>query len=111
MDQKKDNRLKVLYEGGCSCKSRGKKVINLLVSGQTGAGKTTLIDCLINFLLGVKFYDRFRYKLVDERDLIKQRQAPEGKEQNEQEMAKAAQIHSLTSDVAIYHIPSDHIIN
>ena len=41
-----------------------------MVTGQTGAGKTTLIDSLANYLLGVEFYDQFRYKIVDEKGLV-----------------------------------------
>ena len=44
--------------------------MNLVVLGQTGSGKTTLVDSFINYLLGVDFYDKFRYKLVDERSLV-----------------------------------------
>ncbi len=32
----------------------------------TGTGKTTLIDSMINYLMGIEFYDKFRYKLIDE---------------------------------------------
>ena len=66
--------MKQLYSGDCSCKHPCGKVINLMVAGQTGAGKTTLIDSFTNFLLNVELYDTFRYKLVDERDLIDSRQ-------------------------------------
>ena len=44
-------------------------VANLLVIGQSGAGKTTLTDSFANFVLGVDIFDKFRYKLVDERDV------------------------------------------
>lgn len=39
---------------------------NFVVVGPSGAGKTTLIDSMTNFLLGIEFYDKFRYKLIDE---------------------------------------------
>ena len=35
--------------------------------GPTGAGKTTFVDSYANFVLGVEIYDKFRYKLVDEK--------------------------------------------
>ena len=44
-----------------------------MVLGQTGVGKTTLIDSFANHLLGIELFDQFRYKLVDERSLIQQR--------------------------------------
>ena len=60
----------VLYAGECVCDVICDKVVNILIMGQTGAGKTTLVDAYLNYLLGIDFYDEFRYKLVDERDLI-----------------------------------------
>ena len=56
----------VLYKGGCSCNVPSKKTVNLVVLGQTGSGKTTLLDSFLNHVMGVDFYDKFRYKLVDE---------------------------------------------
>jgi GTPase SAR1 family protein len=53
--------------GKCPCKKLSAKCYNFVVVGATGAGKTTLIDSLVNYLLGVEFYDNFRYKLIDER--------------------------------------------
>ena len=78
--------------------------MNLVVLGQTGSGKTTLVDSFVNYLLGVDFYDKFRYKLVDERALVATRVAIDNNA-SEQEKAKQAQIHSMTSKVTIYHIP------
>ena len=65
--------LSVLYRGGCCCQTPCAKVVNLLIMGQTGTGKTTLVDSFINYLLGIEFYDKFRYKLVDERKLAEER--------------------------------------
>ena len=54
-----------LYEGSCNCNVR-KDTKNFLLMGYTGSGKTTFIDCFVNYLLGVEQCDKFRYKLADE---------------------------------------------
>ena len=38
----------------------------LLLVGATGAGKTTLINGMINYLFGVEWKDEFRFKLINE---------------------------------------------
>ena len=59
--------------------------------GQTGAGKTTMVDSLLNFLLGIEYYDKFRYKLVDESALQQERINQSAKVgASEKEQAKAA---------------------
>jgi len=44
----------------------------LMVVGATGAGKTTLINGMVNFILGVDWRDTFRYKLVVENKGVSQ---------------------------------------
>ncbi|KAL9950870.1 hypothetical protein ACROYT_G043440 [Oculina patagonica] len=44
----------------------------LMVVGATGAGKTTLINGMVNYILGVDWKDDFRYKLVVEDKSVSQ---------------------------------------
>jgi len=37
-----------------------------MVVGVTGIGKTTLLNCYLNYLLGIEISDKFRYKLICE---------------------------------------------
>jgi ABC-type lipoprotein export system ATPase subunit len=37
-----------------------------MVIGETGTGKTTLLNCYLNYLLGIEISDKFRYKLICE---------------------------------------------
>ena len=37
--------------------------------GETGTGKTTLLDAFVNYLTNMNFEDQWRYKLVDENDI------------------------------------------
>ncbi|XP_028283182.1 uncharacterized protein LOC114449584 isoform X1 [Parambassis ranga] len=57
----------------------------IMVMGATGAGKSTLINGMINYILGVKWEDSYRFKLVDEGQ-------------------STSQAHSQTSEVTVYKI-------
>ena len=46
-----------------------------MVVGATGAGKSTLINGMVNYLLGVKFEDNFRFKIITEENEMHQSQA------------------------------------
>ena len=37
-----------------------------MVVGVTGTGKTALLNCYLNYLLGIEISDKFRYKLICE---------------------------------------------
>ncbi|CAC5357354.1 unnamed protein product [Mytilus coruscus] len=45
-------------ENNCTAKT-------ILLVGATGSGKSSLIDTLANYIIGVKFEDQFRFKLIN----------------------------------------------
>ena len=59
--------------------------------GQTGAGKTTVVDALCNYLFDIGYFDKFRYKLVDEKELVEQRTKDNEKNLSDKEKAENAQ--------------------
>ena len=44
----------------------------ILVVGATGSGKTTWINAILNYILGVKYTDNFRYKMVVDKNATNQ---------------------------------------
>ena len=70
-----------------SKEDRTKKYVTFLVLGETGVGKSTLMDAFTNCLGDVHYQDTWRWKLVDE-DHMK------GKHTSE----------SQTTDISIYHL-------
>ena len=62
----------------------------IIMVGETGSGKTTMINSLTNYLSDVKLNDNYRYLLINE---------PETKDNKDNS-------HSQTSDVNIYYIRS-----
>uniref|UniRef100_A0A8C5CGK1 Fibronectin type-III domain-containing protein n=2 Tax=Gadus morhua TaxID=8049 RepID=A0A8C5CGK1_GADMO len=66
-------------------KDSGNKNRTIMVLGATGAGKSTLVNRMINYILGVKWDDTFRFKLADEG-------------------AAKSQAHSQTSEVTVYKL-------
>ncbi|XP_034004200.1 uncharacterized protein LOC117496601 [Trematomus bernacchii] len=63
----------------------GKTNRTIMVLGATGAGKSTLINGMINYILGVEWDDPYRFKLVDEDQ-------------------SRSQAESQTSEVTVYEI-------
>ena len=61
-----------------------RKSINLLVVGETGTGKTTLLNSMANYLLGIKYNDPLRIKMIIEN--------------------ATSDAHSITSSVNLYQI-------
>ncbi|KAL7841369.1 hypothetical protein SRHO_G00250600 [Serrasalmus rhombeus] len=59
----------------------------ILMVGETGTGKTTLINTMVNYFLGVKFKDKVWFEITEEE--------------------KRAQTESQTSEVTVYEINSD----
>ncbi|CAK6981342.1 uncharacterized protein LOC122993437 [Scomber scombrus] len=57
----------------------------IMLLGATGSGKSTLINGMINYIVGVEWKDNFRFKLVDEHQL-------------------KSQVESQTSEVIVYKI-------
>lgn len=47
----------------------------IMVLGATGAGKTTMIHSIANYILGVHWEDEFRFKLIMEAEMSKESQA------------------------------------
>jgi predicted GTPase len=58
----------------------------ILLMGATGSGKTTMINAMTNFILGVEWEDNFRFMIVDE------------------EVKGASQAHSQTQGVTAYDL-------
>ncbi|MEK0194028.1 GTPase [Microcoleus anatoxicus] len=63
MEDKK-NLISKYHIGKSSLPEPSEKV--LMVVGATGAGKTTLINGMVNYILGVEWKDDFRFKLIVE---------------------------------------------
>ncbi|XP_030607752.1 uncharacterized protein LOC115795800 [Archocentrus centrarchus] len=57
----------------------------IMLLGATGSGKSTLINGMINYIVGVEWNDSFRFKLVDEDQ-------------------SSSQAHSQTSEVTVYEV-------
>ncbi|RXN36171.1 solute carrier family 12 member 6 isoform X1 [Labeo rohita] len=56
-------------------RDRNKQNKVILLVGETGAGKTTMINLMINYLLGVKFEDEEFYQITEEGEHVDQTQS------------------------------------
>jgi len=70
------------------------KEVVMLVVGATGAGKSTQIDAILNYLMGIKSAEPFRYKCVDELMTVRQ------------DALEAGSAASQTDDITCYKIPA-----
>ncbi len=57
-----------LYQNTEFNEEEEKECISILLLGETGVGKTTFLNSIINFILNVKYSDDFRFLLVNEKD-------------------------------------------
>ena len=55
-----------LYESVNLMDEEKAQAITIMVVGETGTGKTTLLNCYLNYLLGIELTDKFRYKIIHE---------------------------------------------
>ena len=65
--ENKNNINLCLYPVDILTKEEEEKAIILMLVGEEGSGKTTILNTYINYLMGIKYEDNFRYVLKFER--------------------------------------------
>lgn len=64
---KKENNLDIyLYPTIDITKENFSKIYTILMLGETGSGKTALLNCLTNYLMNIDYSNDYRYKLIVE---------------------------------------------
>jgi len=53
-----------LYESVNLTDEEKAQAITIMAVGETGTGKTTLLNCYLNYLLGIELTDKFRYIII-----------------------------------------------
>ena len=86
LEQTKNNMLIQKYPDNPFNNSEEKNCKTIMVIGQTGTGKTTLLNSLINYILGIKLTDKKRFKIIQE--------------------YASSQVESVTSITSIHYIRS-----
>ena len=61
-----------LYPNMNFAPEKEKQAIKIIMCGELGSGKTTLINSFVNYLLGVQFGDNFRYKMFNDNPYLAQ---------------------------------------
>jgi len=74
---------------GKSCRTNVRQSKTILLMGATGSGKTTLINAMVNYILGVEWNDPFRFIMISEK---------------ETSSIPNSQAHSQTATVTAYEI-------
>ena len=68
----------------------------IMLMGATGSGKSTLINAMVNYIIGVEWEDNFRFQMVDD----------------QRERVSKPQAHSQTAFITLYTInkEQDHTL-
>ncbi|ETO32881.1 hypothetical protein RFI_04239 [Reticulomyxa filosa] len=77
--KKKDDQkgiIPVSFKSKEPASNNGRNIRRIMVIGETGSGKTTMLNSMMNYLFDVQFEDKFRYKLIfDEKNAKKSDQS------------------------------------
>ncbi|KAK2870483.1 hypothetical protein Q8A67_024875 [Cirrhinus molitorella] len=82
-DQSEPYRKIIFGERNKDKRNKGKKDKTILMVGETGTGKTTLINAMINYMLGVEREDKVWFEITDDQ-------------------SNQTQAHSQTSSITVY---------